>query len=65
MPRKGERLGKKVRDVNKARDVSDEELQLSNAVPKPMKPHVTRLGELLLDGPVGQSDGDLVVTVDG
>ncbi len=43
MPRKEERLGKKVRDVNKARDVSDEELQLSNAVPKPMKPHVTRL----------------------
>ena len=44
--------------------MADKELQLSNAVPKPVKPHVARLGELLLDGPVGKSDGDLVVTVD-
>ena len=55
---------KVVGNVNASRYVADKELQLSNAVPKPVKPHVARLGELLLDGPVGKSDGDLVVTVD-
>ena len=64
MSKEGERLGEVVGNVDAAGDVADKELQLSNAVPKPVKPHVARLGELLLDGPVGKSDGDLVVTVD-
>jgi hypothetical protein len=36
---------------------------LSHAVPKPVKPHVARLGELLLDGPVGKSYCDFIVAV--
>jgi hypothetical protein len=37
---------------------------LSHAVPKPVKPHVARLRELLLDGPVGKAYCDFIVAVD-
>ncbi len=43
MPREWERFGEVVGYVDEARDVADKELQLSNAVPKPVKPHVARL----------------------
>jgi hypothetical protein len=64
MPRKRESLCEEVRHVNAARDVTYKELQLSHAVPKPVKPHVARLRELLLDGPVGKAYCDFIVAVD-
>ena len=64
MPRKRESLGEEIRHVNAARDVSDKELQLSHAVPKPVKPHVARLRELRLDGPIGKAYCDFIVAVD-
>ena len=44
--------------------MTNKELQLSHAVPKPVKPHVARLRELLLDGPVGKAYCDFIVAVD-
>ena len=66
MPRKRESLGEEIRHVNAARDVADKELQLSHAVPKPVKPHVARLRELRLDGPIGKAYCycDFIVAVD-
>ena len=64
MPRKRESLGEEIRHVNAARDVADKELQLSHSVPKPVKPHVARLRELRLDGPIGKAYCDFVVAVD-
>jgi hypothetical protein len=43
VPWKWERLGEVADYVDEARDVADKKLQLSNAVPKPVKPHVARL----------------------
>ncbi len=43
MPRKRESFGKVIGYVDEARDVVDKKLQLSNAVSKPVKPHVARL----------------------
>jgi hypothetical protein len=37
---------------------------LRHAVPKPVKPHVARLRELLLDGPIGKAYRDFIVAVD-
>ncbi len=36
---------------------------MSHVVPKPVKPHVARLGELLLYGPIDQSYCDFIVAV--
>ncbi len=59
MPREGERLGKIVRDVDETRDVADKELQLSHAVPKPVKPHVARLFYQGAPPPSAQGSGSL------
>ncbi len=43
MPWEWERLGEVVGYVDEVRDVADKKMQLSNAVPKLVKPHVARL----------------------
>ncbi len=58
-----EGLGKVVRDVAKAFDVSHGELQLGNPVLNPIKAHVAGLGELLLDGPISETHGNLIVAM--
>jgi hypothetical protein len=60
----GQSLSEVVGNVQQSRNVPDEELQLGDAILKPMHPHVTRLGELGLHRPVGDADCDLVVAVD-
>ncbi len=40
----------------------DAEMVLANAVPKPVKTHVQRLGHLEIDAVVGEAYGDLVIT---
>ncbi len=63
MPDDREGLGEVVRDVAKAFDVSYGELQLGNPILNPIKAHVAGLGELLLDGPIGETYGDLIVAM--
>ncbi len=58
---KGQRLGEVVGNIEQARNVPDEELQLGDAILEPMQPHVTGLGELWLHRPVGDADCELVV----
>ncbi len=58
-----EGLGKVVRDVAQAFDVPHGELQLGNPVLNPIKAHVAGLGELLLDGPISETHGDLIVAM--
>jgi hypothetical protein len=59
-----QRLGEVIRHVVDPRDVSIDELLLGHAVLQPMQLHVTRLGELGLDGLLGKADSDFIVTVD-
>jgi hypothetical protein len=44
-------------------DVSYGELQLGNPILNPIKAHGAGLGELLLDGPIGETYGDLIVAM--
>ena len=43
--------------------MSHGELQLGNPILNPIKAHVAGLGELLLDGPIGETYGDLIVAM--
>ncbi len=60
-----QRLGEIVSNVDGARDMHYVEMPLSHAILEPMKSHIARLGELGLDldGTVGQTDRNLIVTM--
>ncbi len=55
-------FGEKIRDVAETGNEEDAEMVLANAVPKPVKTHVQRLGHLEIDAVVGEAYGDLVIT---
>jgi hypothetical protein len=58
-----QRLGEIVSNVDGARDMHYVEMQLNHAILKPMKSHISQLGELGLDGTVGQADRNLIITM--
>ena len=54
----GQRLGEEISHVVSTANVLNPELQPTNPILKPMKPHVAGLRHFGLDGPIGQAHSD-------
>ena len=61
----GQRLGEEISHVVSTANVLNPELQPTNPILKPMKPHVAGLRHFGLDGPIGQAHGDFIVAMNG